>query len=105
YFCTNGMRLSKRDSPFANSGLVVTGPVEEFGGPDVLAGVRFQEKYESRAFEIGGRGAYRSPAQRATYFVAGRGSSGVPQTSYPRGATPCDLREVLPSVVAAAVVN
>src|SRR5262249_14005633 len=26
YFCTNGMSLSRRDSPFANSGLVVTVP-------------------------------------------------------------------------------
>jgi uncharacterized protein len=105
YFCTNGMSLSRRDSAFANSGLVVTVPVEEFGGPDVLAGVRLQEKYEARAFEIGGRGAYRSPAQRATDFIAGRGSSVVPQTSYPRGVTPCDLREVLPPVVAEAVAH
>ena len=65
------MSLSKRDSPFANSGLVVTVPVEEFGGTDVLAGVRLQEKYEAKAFELGGRGEYRSPAQRADDFVAG----------------------------------
>ena len=69
FFCTNGMSLSRRDSPFANSGLVVTVPVEEFGGTDILAGMRLQEQYESRAFEIGGRAAYRSPAQRAVDFV------------------------------------
>src|SRR5204862_6400175 len=53
YLCTNGMSLSKRDSPFANSGLVVTITPEEFGGPDLLAGVRLQERYERRAFELG----------------------------------------------------
>src|SRR5262249_44408182 len=49
-FCTNGMSLSKHDSPYANSGLVVTVPPEEFGGTDVLAGVRLQRAYERRAF-------------------------------------------------------
>src|SRR5262249_45743933 len=87
FFATNGMSLSKRDSPFANSGLVVTVPVEEFGGSDVLAGMRLQEKYESRAFEIGGRAAYKSPAQGAKDFVAGRVVKSVPETSYPRGVT------------------
>jgi uncharacterized FAD-dependent dehydrogenase len=105
YFCTNGMSLSRRDSPFANSGLVVTVPVEEFGGTDVLAGMRLQEKYESRAFEIGGRGDYRSPAQGAKDFVVGRISTAVPTCSYPRGVTPSDLREVLPPVVAEAVAH
>src|SRR5438105_10987358 len=50
YFCTNGMSLSRRDSPFANSGLVVTVPPEHFGGDDVLAGVRLQQTYARRAY-------------------------------------------------------
>src|SRR5581483_2034548 len=62
YFCTNGMSLSKHDSPFANSGLVVTIPPEEFGGADVMAGVRLQQVYERRAFEVG-RGKYLCPIQ------------------------------------------
>ena len=105
YFCTNGMSLSKRDSPFANSGLVVTVPVEAFEGTDVLAGMRLQEKYEVKAFEIGGGREYRSPAQRARDFVAGRASTSLPETSYPRGVAPCDLRAVLPPVVAEAVAH
>ncbi len=104
YFCSNGMSLSKRDSPFANSGLVVTVPVEAFGGSDVLAGVRLQERYEKRAFEIG-RGEYRSPAQTARDFLAGRASTTVPANSYPRGTAAADLREVLPPLVAAAVAH
>ena len=43
YFCTNGMSLSKRDTAFANSGLVVTVPIEHFLGTDVLAGMRLQQ--------------------------------------------------------------
>jgi uncharacterized FAD-dependent dehydrogenase len=105
YFATNGMSLSKRDSPFANSGLVVTVPVEAFEGTDVLAGMRLQEKYEAKAFEIGGRTDYKAPVQRAKDFVASRAASAAPPTSYPRGVTPCDLREVLPLVVAEAVAH
>ncbi|HVK16106.1 MAG TPA: NAD(P)-binding protein [Fimbriiglobus sp.] len=102
YFCTNGMSLSKRDSPYANSGLVVTVPVEEFGATDVMAGVRLQQVYERKAFELG-RGESRAPAQRAADYVAGRVSPSIPANSYPRGTVSVDLREVLPQVVADAV--
>jgi uncharacterized protein len=105
FFCTNGMSLSKRDSPFANSGLVVTVPTEAFEGTDVLAGMRLQEKYEQRAFEIGRGAEYRSSAQRAKDFVSGQASRSLPETSYPRGLISCDLREVLPSIVAEAVAH
>src|SRR5438270_4967783 len=106
YFCTNGMSLSKRDSPFANSGLVVTIPVEEFGGTDVLAGVRLQERYERKAFELG-KGEYKAPVQRARDFLAKRAAGLVPavRTSYPRGVVACDLREVLLPAVAVAVAK
>ena len=57
------------------------------------------------AFEVGGRGAYKSPAQRATDFVDQIPSTAVPECSYPRGVAPCDLREVLPPVVAEAVAQ
>jgi uncharacterized FAD-dependent dehydrogenase len=102
FFCTNGMSLSKRDSPYANSGLVVTIPVEAFGAADVLAGVRLQEQYERKAFELG-RGEYRSPVQLARDFVRGRPTTGAVKSSYPRGVVGADLREVLPPVVAEAV--
>jgi uncharacterized FAD-dependent dehydrogenase len=102
YFCTNGMSLSKRDSPYANSGLVVTVPVEAFEGTDVLAGVRLQQKYEAKAFELG-RGRYLAPVQRATDFLRGKVSPGKVRSSYPIGVVSADLREVLPPIVAAAV--
>lgn len=104
YFCTNGMSLSKRDSPFANSGLVVTVPTEHFEGTDVLAGMRLQEKYERKAFEIGRGAEYRSPAQRAKDFMRGA-VGGLSECSYPRGVTSANLHDVLPPVVAEAVAH
>ncbi|MFO0938878.1 MAG: FAD-dependent oxidoreductase [Gemmataceae bacterium] len=103
-FCTNGMSLSQRDSPYANSGLVVTVPTNAFEGTDVLAGMRLQAKYETRAYELG-RGEYRSPASSARDFLNGITPSSVPANSYPRGTVPVNLAEVLPPVVYEAVRN
>jgi uncharacterized protein len=96
------MSLSKRDSFWANSGLVVTIPVEAFGGSDVLAGVRLQQQYEKRAFELGRR-EYRCPVQRADDFLKGRLTVGVPPTSYPRGGVSANLAELLPPQAAEAI--
>ncbi len=101
-FCTNGMSLSKHDSPFANSGLVVTIPTEAFGGSEVLAGVRLQQVYERRAFEIG-RGKYLCPIQRATDFMADRATRGVPANSYPRGAAAASIADLVPPLVLEAL--
>jgi uncharacterized protein len=101
-FCTNGMSLSKHDSPFANSGLVVTVGPEDFGGADVLAGVRLQQEYERRAFEAGRRD-YLCPIQRATDFLAGRPTVGVPANSYPRGAVSAAVAELVPPLIVAAL--
>jgi uncharacterized FAD-dependent dehydrogenase len=101
-FCTNGMSLSKHDSPFANSGLVVTVGPEDFGAADVLAGVRLQQEYERRAFEVGRRD-YFCPIQRATDFLAGRPTAGVPDNSYPRGAVSAAVAELVPPLIVAAL--
>jgi uncharacterized FAD-dependent dehydrogenase len=102
YFCTNGMSLSKRDSFYANSGLVVTVPTEAFGGSDILAGVRLQQQYEARAFALG-RGEYRCPVQRAVDFLHDKISGSLPETSYPRGGVSVNLAELLPDLVRDAV--
>jgi uncharacterized protein len=93
----NGMSLSRRDSPYANSGLVVGIEVEDtheagFTGP--LAGMELQRRIEEAAWDAGG-GDLRAPATRATDFVAGRGSSTVPGTSYQPGLSAGDVGEVL----------
>jgi uncharacterized FAD-dependent dehydrogenase len=101
-FCTNGMSLSKHDSPFANSGLVVTVPTQEFGGEDVLAGVRLQQHYERLAFAAG-RGDYLCPIQKVADFLAGRRTAGVPENSYPRGAVSAPVGELVPPFIVAAL--
>jgi uncharacterized protein len=102
HFCTNGMSLSKHDSPFANSGLVVTIPTEEFGGSDLLAGVRLQQQYEARAFEVGRR-EYLCPIQRAEDFLAGRSTRDIPANSYPRGCVAAEIGQLVPPLVTKAL--
>jgi uncharacterized FAD-dependent dehydrogenase len=102
HFCTNGMSLAQRDSPFANSGLVVTVPPEHFAGTDVLAGVRLQRIYEQKAFELGS-GAYRCPVQRADDFLAQRLTESLPACSYPRGLVSASLTEIVPPLVIEAL--
>ncbi len=93
----NGMSLSRRESPFANSGLVVSIELEDYaslGLGGALAGVELQRRIESAAFEAGG-GQLRAPATRATDFSGKRSSSTLPKSSYIPGVTPSDVREVL----------
>ncbi len=104
HFGTNGMSLSKRDSPFANSGLMITLEPEQFGGSDVLAGVRLQREFEARAFAAG-QGEYLAPIQWAADFLSRRRSRGRPASSYPRGVVPADLAELIPPRVVAALHN
>jgi hypothetical protein len=98
HFCTNGMSLSRRDSPFANSGLVVTLAPEHFGGTDLFAGVRLQETYEHKAFELG-RGEYLCPIQRAPDFLAHRRTRGLPPCSYRGGLVSAPIAELVPPLV------
>jgi hypothetical protein len=96
------MSLSKHDSPFANSGLVVTVPLEAFGSADVLAGVRLQQTYERLAF-IAGRGEYLCPIQRAVDFLADRLTDSVLANSYPRGAISANIAELVPPLILEAL--
>ena len=97
----NGMSLSRRDSPFANAGLVVTVAAADFGpaaaGP--LAGIELQRRVEQAAFKVGG-GRFRAPAQRLADFLEGRASTSVGASSYRPGLAPADLTAVLPDFIA-----
>jgi len=98
----NGMSLSRRDSPFANSGMVVgVEPVdiEEYAEAGPLAGVAFQKEME-RAAQLAGGGTQRAPAQRLTDFLARRASSTLPACSYKPGLQSAPLHEVLPAGIA-----
>ncbi len=93
----NGMSPSKRDSRYANSGMVVTVGPDDYGdGP--LAGVAFQSAVEQAAWRAGG-GRFKAPAQRITDYLEGRESPDLPPCSYRPGLTSVDLGRVLPSIV------
>jgi len=93
----NGMSLSRRDSPFANSGMVVGVEPEDVPG-DVLAGIRFQKKIERLAKEAGGGGQV-APAQKVSDFLAGKRSTELPKTSYFPGLNSVRLDEILPKSI------
>ena len=103
-FCTNGMSNSRHDTPYANSGLVVTLDARELLGGHPLAGVEVQRRFEAAAFELSGRN-YLSPIQRARDFVDSRAPMGGDrlQCSYQRGTRPLALDQVLPPSVASAI--
>ena len=67
--CVNGMSNSRRDSGTANSGILCDVRTSDFDSDDVLAGVRFQEKYERLAFENGG-GNYKAPSCSMEDFMS-----------------------------------
>jgi len=101
---TNGMSQYSRNERNANSGIVVgITPEQDYpGGP--LAGIEFQRRWESRAFELGG-GNYRAPGQLVGDFLAGRPSTkfGTVQPSYTPGVHLADLSTALPDYAIAAI--
>lgn len=101
YFCTNGMSLSRRNTQFANSGLMITVDPAQYGS-DLFAGVELQRAFERRAFEAG-RGDYTCPIQSAHDFLARRATRTHVPSSYARGAFPIDLRELLPAEIVQAL--
>lgn len=99
----NGMSYSGRRAFFANSAVIVEVRPEDYPGTDPLAGMRFQDQIEARAWAAGG-GQFRAPAQRVVDLLSGRGSTELDRTSYPLGVTPADLREVLPAPLVEGLV-
>ncbi len=94
---TNGMSGQLRNSPYANSALVVNVREDDFDGPGPLAGVRLQRRWEQRAFELGG-GGYRAPAQNLLAFLRLPGKGPV-RTSYRPGICETELDSVLPQFI------
>lgn len=100
----NGWSPSSRRGRFANSGLVVEVGAKELARAsldpsDPFAGLRYQRMVERRAYEAGG-GAFVAPGQRLADLRAGRASTSLPETSYPRGAVPARLDHVLGGLAA-----
>jgi uncharacterized FAD-dependent dehydrogenase len=98
HFCSNGMSESYHDSPYANSGLVMTISAEDVGSNHPLAGIEFQRRAEKAAYE-NGKGSYQCPTHRVGDFLRHRRSRGSVVTSAPRGAFAASLADFLPPVI------
>ncbi|MCX7024958.1 MAG: NAD(P)-binding protein [Spirochaetes bacterium] len=100
----NGMSDFRRDSPNANSAVVVTVGPDDFGGEGALAGMEFQRKWERLAFEAGG-GAFALPVQTFVDFSEGRPSAslGAVTPSVTGRFALADLNGCLPDYVACAI--
>ena len=103
----NGMSASHRNSPFANSGIVVQINPEDIPGDDPLRGLEYQEALEREAFKQGQAplnppmegGRYTAPAQRLRDFVEGKASKDLPKCSYLPGIVPSRLDQWLPAEI------
>jgi uncharacterized FAD-dependent dehydrogenase len=98
----NGMSLSRRDSPFANSGMITTIEPEDVRDLSrehgVLAGIVFQKNLERLAKSAGGGGQV-APAQRVVDYLDGKLSPTLPETSYFPGLNSSRLDELLPKEI------
>ncbi|MFN7593893.1 MAG: FAD-dependent protein [Bacteroidota bacterium] len=95
---TNGWSPSKRNNPYANSGIVVSvepDDLRDYQSHGVFAGIALQENLEYTAWRSGGQ-SQAAPAQRLTDFVLGQFSATLPACSYQPGITSNMLSELLP---------
>jgi uncharacterized FAD-dependent dehydrogenase len=114
----NGWSPSKRNNPFANSGMVVQVELndvmknENFKtslpagkvNNEALAMMYFQQMVEENCFAAGG-GKFVAPAQRMADFCNGKISADLPSCSYLPGLRSSQLKEVLPGFVYQALAR
>jgi uncharacterized FAD-dependent dehydrogenase len=113
----NGWSPSKRNNPFANSGMVTEIRLEDLKYHEdyknivgitkgqlqsPLGMMYFQQLIERKAFAAGG-GKLMAPAQRMEDYIQGKTSQSLPECSYLPGITTADLQLVLPDFVAASL--
>jgi uncharacterized FAD-dependent dehydrogenase len=102
----NGWSPSKRNNPFANSGIVVqveAGDAIKYLNKSSVADsplvlMEFQQSVEQKAYREGG-GKFVAPAQRMADFTNNRLSASLPACSYLPGVKSADLKNVLPGFV------
>ena len=101
YQVVNGMSNSKRNSPFANSGIAVTislNDVPEYAQYGELALLHFQEDVERAMYAATGMNA-TAPMQTLTDFCDGRLTAKPNKTNYMGGVTSAPLHKLLPPFV------
>lgn len=102
----NGWSPSKRNNPFANSGIVTAVEIKDVINfqkkQSPLSGMYFQQSVERKAFQYGG-GKMVAPAQRMIDFTQKKLSTSLPDCSYLPGIAAAPLNEVLPPFVFSAL--
>ncbi len=96
---TNGMSYNARDGKNANSALLVGVGQKDFGGDDALAGVRFQQMLERKAFDLSG--SYKAPCQRVGDFLQNKKTAtfGSVKPSFTAGVEAANICDILPDYV------
>lgn len=107
----NGWSPSKRNNPFANSGMVVQVEMQDIFNEnkstykkDALSLLNFQRSVEQKCFDAGG-GKFVAPAQRMVDFANGKNSSTLPDCSYQPGLNTVQLKDVLPDFIYQALAK
>ncbi len=98
---TNGWSPSKRNNPFANSGMVVTiepEDLKQYQQHGALAGLRYQQALEKMAWKAGGQ-TQTAPAQQLQDFINNKLSPTLPLTSYQPGVVSAPLHSLLPESI------
>ncbi|MEM7084669.1 MAG: FAD-dependent protein [Bacteroidota bacterium] len=98
---TNGWSPSKRNNPYANSGIVVSVAPEDlpdYQPDDPFICLNFQKQVEHACWKTAGK-TQQVPAQRMIDFVEGKVSVDFPKTSYQPGIISVDLNTVLPPMI------
>lgn len=105
----NGMSPSRRDSKFANSGVVVAvnePDWKEFESFGPLAALQFQKEIEQKAWKMTkahsshGNDSQLAPAQLIPDFLANKVSKNLNPTSYQPGLVSSDMMQILPPTIA-----
>jgi len=95
----NGMSDYRRASAYSNSALVVSVRPQDFEDDSPLAGVRFQQYWEGKAFSAGG-GNYRVPIENMLDFMEIKGGGRQLNSSCRAGTVSAPLDQFLPNFVA-----
>lgn len=110
----NGMSPSRRDSYFANSGVVVSVQPEDWAkwvpeyGP--LAALALQENVEQNLWKktqalVSPGKEQMAPAQRVTDFLRNEVSTSLLPTSYQPGLVPAQMHDLLPDFIAGSLAD
>ncbi len=98
---TNGWSPSKRNNPYANSGIVVSVYPEDFEeySHDPFVCLNFQKQVEKSCWEAAGH-SQKVPAQCLKDFIENKVSIDFPRSSYQPGIVSVNLNDILPEFIA-----